>query len=181
VPVADSQLKSARRLFDIQGNAFALTADAVFEREGRSGSWTRRIAVSGPTWTDRNVSALSLDSTGKLWIGYFDRGIDIADNGDGQKIMHVEDDQVFCVNRIVPDTQRSLQVVATANGIALFSREGRILQRLGRSDGLISEHVTDVAVRPDGLVAATAAGVTFLASGGPESIYAFHGLANNHV
>ena len=181
VPVADSQLKSAKRLFSIQGKAFALTAEAVFEREARTGTWTRRIAVSGPSWTDRNVSALSLDSTGKLWIGYFDRGIDIADNGDGQKIMHVEDDQVFCVNRIVPDAERNMQVVATANGIALFSREGRILQRLGRSDGLISEHVTDVAVRPDGLAAATAAGVTLLASGGPESIYAFHGLANNHV
>ena len=180
-PVVDSQLKSAKRLFNIQGNAFALTADAVFEREARTGIWTRRIAVSAPTWTDRNVSALSVDSTGKLWIGYFDRGIDIADNGDGQKIMHVEDDQVFCVNRIVPDAQRNMQVVATANGIALFSREGRILQRLGRSDGLISEHVTDVAVRPDGLAAATSAGVTLLASGGPESIYAFHGLVNNHV
>ena len=177
---ADSQLKSARHLFDIQGKTFALTADAVFEREARTGVWTRRIAISTPTWSDRNVSALSVDSTGKLWIGYFDRGIDIADTGDGQKIMHVEDDQVFCINRIVPDAQRNMQVVATANGIALFSREGKILQRL-RTDGLISDHVTDVAVRPDGLAAATAAGVTLLAASGPESIYAFHGLANNHV
>jgi ligand-binding sensor domain-containing protein len=178
---ADSQVKSAQHLFNIQGKAFALTADAVFEREARTGVWTRRIAVSNPTWSDRNVSALSVDSTGKLWIGYFDRGIDIADTGDGQKIMHVEDDQVFCINRIVPDAQHNMQVVATANGIALFSREGKILQRLGRTDGLISEHVTDIAVRPDGLAVATAAGVTLLASSGPESIYAFHGLANNHV
>jgi ligand-binding sensor domain-containing protein len=179
--VSHPQMKSAKRLFNMQGKAFALTADALFEREARTGEWMHRIAITGSTWTDRNVSALSLDSTGKLWIGYFDRGIDIADNGDGQKIMHVEDDQVFCINRIVTDNQHNMQVVATANGIALFSREGRILQRLGRSDGLISEHVTDVAVRPDGLAAATAAGITLLASGGPESIYAFHGLANNHV
>src|SRR6267378_4471151 len=52
---------------------------------------------------------------------------------------------------------------------------------LFRSDGLIADHVSDVAVRPDGLAVATAAGVTLFDAGGPQSIYAFHGLANNHV
>ena len=63
----------------------------------------------------------------------------------------------------------------------LFSPQGKILRRIARADGLISDHVADVAVRPEGLAAATAAGVTLMDSGGPESIYAFHGLANNHV
>jgi len=74
-----------------------------------------------------------------------------------------------------------MQVVATANGLTLISPQGEVLRHIGESDGLISSHVTDLAVRPEGLAVATAAGVTLLEEGGPESIYAFHGLANNHV
>ena len=124
---------------------------------------------------------MSVDSTGKLWIGYFDRGIDIADVHGEQAVTHVEDDQIFCVNRIVQDSYRNMGVVATANGIALMNAQGKILKRITEADGLISQHVTDVVVRPDGLAVATAAGVTLMNSGGPESIYAFHGLVNNHV
>jgi len=63
----------------------------------------------------------------------------------------------------------------------LFSPQGKILRRIGRSDGLIADHVTDVAVRSTGLAVATAAGITLLDQSGPQSIYAFHGLTNNHV
>jgi len=180
-PVSDFEPHTARRLFEIRGIPFALTRDSLFEQEARTSLWTRRIAAESAGWTDRNVSALSVDSAGKLWIGYFDRGIDIADSGTMKRTVHVEDEQVFCVNRIVPDPHRNVQVVATANGLVLFSPEGKILRRIGRSDGLIADHVSDVAVRPDGLAVATAAGVTLFDAGGPQSIYAFHGLANNHV
>ncbi len=30
---------------------------------------------------DRNITALSMDSNGRLWIGYFDRGLQILDSG----------------------------------------------------------------------------------------------------
>jgi ligand-binding sensor domain-containing protein len=181
IPASNAEPQTARRLLELDGVPFALTADGLFEQEPRTGLWTRRITSANPNWTDRNISALSVDAAGKLWIGYFDHGIDIAEPGGVQKAIHVEDDQVFCVNRIVPDPHRNMQVVATANGLVLFSPQGKILRRIARADGLISDHVTDVAVRPEGLAAATAAGVTLMDSAGPESIYAFHGLANNHV
>src|SRR5262249_6218641 len=44
-----------------------------------------------------------------------------------------------------------------------------------------ANHITDVARYGDGLVLATPAGLTFLDHGGPRSLYAFHGLVNNHV
>jgi ligand-binding sensor domain-containing protein len=172
---------SARRIVELDGRLFALTADGLFEQESAGGGWNRRIDVPQPHWTDRNISALSVDSTGKLWIGYFDRGIDIAEIGAGQKFIHVEDDQIFCVNRIVQDSYRNMTVVGTANGIALIGSQGKVLKRITEADGLISQHVGDVVVRPEGLAVATAAGVTLMSSDGPESIYAFHGLANNHV
>ncbi len=171
----------ARRFLEIDWKAFAVTADGLYEHEPRSDTWTRRVGGEVVSWTDRNISALSVDPMGKLWIGYFDRGIDIADPEGMNRAIHIEDDDVFCVNRIVWDSRRNLQAAATANGVVLFSPEGKILQRIGTPDGLISAHATDIAIQPDGLAVATAAGVTLLDAGGPESIYAFHGLPNNHV
>ena len=41
--------------------------------------------------------------------------------------------------------------------------------------------MTDVAFARDGMTLATPAGLTFFTAGGRESLYAFQGLANNHV
>jgi ligand-binding sensor domain-containing protein len=77
-------------------------------------------------------------------------------------------------------------VVATANGLVTFDRDGRQKQVLQREDGLIANHVTDVAIlrggtSGGGLALATPAGITFLDDSGAHSIYAFQGLINNHV
>jgi ligand-binding sensor domain-containing protein len=93
----------------------------------------------------------------------------------------VEDDHVFCVNRILPNANGQTVEVATANGLARFSPGGKLMQVLGRADGLIAAHVTDVAPYQSGLAIATPAGITFFDSDGPRSMYAFHGLVNNHV
>ena len=52
---------------------------------------------------------------------------------------------------------------------------------LTRADGLIADHVTDIVSYRDGLALATPAGLTFLDASGARSMYAFHGLVNNHV
>jgi ligand-binding sensor domain-containing protein len=52
---------------------------------------------------------------------------------------------------------------------------------LGRKDGLLSDHVTDVAFRDGGMVVATPAGLSFVDRSGVRSLYVFHGLVNNHV
>ena len=71
--------------------------------------------------------------------------------------------------------------VATANGLIVFDRAGRIQQVLSRADGLIADHVTDVVYHENRMVAATPAGITFFDLGGARSLYAFEGLINNHV
>jgi ligand-binding sensor domain-containing protein len=113
-------------------------------------------------------------------VGYFDRGLDILEAG-GERATHVENDHVFCVNRIVEDRKRGIMAVATANGLVLFDAAGKQRQVLGRSEGLISNHVTDVVARAGGLTIATPAGLTFADAGGMRSLYAFHGLVNNHA
>jgi ligand-binding sensor domain-containing protein len=126
---------------------------------------------------------LSFAPDGRLWIGYFDRGVDVLDVAGG-RAQHVEDDHVFCVNRIVVDRQRGTMDVATANGLVLFDGAAQTPQEkqvLLRRDGLISDQVTDVAFSGSGMTLATPAGLTMMTAGGPQSLYSFQGLANNHV
>jgi len=86
------------------------------------------------------------------------------------------------VNRIALDPMWQTMAVATANGLVLFDRDGKPRQVMTRRDGLIADHVTDVAFRPNGMTLATPAGLTFVDAGeAPQSLYAFEGLVNNHV
>ena len=85
------------------------------------------------------------------------------------------------MNRILPDPKTASIDVATANGLVRFDNSGSEQQVLTRADGLIADHVTDVATYRDGLALATPAGLTFLDASGARSMYAFHGLVNNHV
>jgi len=129
---------------------------------------------------DAHVSALAADAAGRLWVGYFDRGLDVIDSGFAHAT-HIENDAVFCVNRIALDRQGRRTAVATANGLVLFDAAARPRQTLTRRDGLIANHVTDVELRDDGMLIATPAGLTIVDSTGTRSLNAFHGLVNNHV
>jgi len=168
------------RLLSAEGNLFTLTENGFYSFNPRGGAWQPVIGRADSLLADRNVSALEFDSSGRLWVGYFDHGLDVLGTA-GERTTHIEDEHVFCVNRIVHDTQHGTTHVATANGLVVF--DGALHQRevMGRNQGLIADHVTDVALTPGGMTLATPAGITFLTSSGARSIYAFHGLVNNHV
>jgi ligand-binding sensor domain-containing protein len=142
--------------------------------------WQRILQPGAAILSDRNVSALATDSQGRLWVGYFDRGLDRLES-DGGHVTHIENDHVFCVNRILPNPKDGTIDVATANGLVRFNPAGAQEQVLTRADGLIADHVTDIAPYQDGLALATPAGLTFLDAAGARSMYAFQGLVNNHV
>lgn len=127
--------------------------------------------------TDGNVSALAMDGAGRLWVGYFDRGLDVL--GTDGRVAHFENDRLFCVNRIVHGSGRT--AVATANGLVYFDGTGKQKQVLTKADGLIATHVTDVLLGDDRAYVATPAGVTVFDKTGARSFNAFHGLVNNHV
>jgi ligand-binding sensor domain-containing protein len=173
----------ARDLIVIGKDLLAVTPAGLSRRQP-SGDWQPILTASASTLADSNISALSFASDGRLWIGYFDHGLDIltAPNSDvNSKTQHIENDQVFCINRIVSDPTRNTIDVATANGLVLFDSTGHPRQTLRRRDGLIADQVSDIALTRNGLALATPAGITFLDATGPHSLYAFHGLVNNHV
>jgi len=175
-----AELANIRELFVSGNDVYVLSSDALYRMNARGVGWQQVLKPGPAILSDNNISALAADRSGRVWIGYFDRGLDLLD-ADAGRAKHVEDDHVFCVNRIVADGRTGTVAVATANGLVRFASDGGRQQVLTRADGLIADHVTDVAVYRDGLVAGTPAGLTFLSGGGPHSMYAFHGLVNNHV
>jgi hypothetical protein len=166
--------------FLVMGDSlYALVRDGLLQQES-DGEWRRILGGGGSQLTDSDISSLLAASDGRLWVGYFDRGLDILPTTGGAA-SHVENEHVFCVNRIVEDGRSGAVAVATANGLVLFDRDGRQKQVLQREAGLIANHVTDVALYGDGMALATPSGITFLDRSGAHSLYAFQGLVNNHV
>lgn len=166
--------------FLAEGNDLYVVSKDGLSRRNAEGDWPKILGDTASLLSDRNISSILPAADGRLWIGYFDRGLDILPAAGGPA-MHVENDHVFCVNRILDDPRRGAVAVATANGLVMFSADGRQKQVLDRESGLIASHVTDVILLGDGMAAATPAGITFLDASGAHSLYAFEGLVNNHV
>jgi hypothetical protein len=156
---------------------YALADGTLFRTDGVG--WVPALPAAAIALTDSNISSLAFAPDGTLYIGYFDRGVDLM--SPQGTIHHFEDDHLFCINRLALDPLRHTIDAATANGLVLFDAQGRPRQTLTRRDGLISDHITDVAFTRTGIALATPAGITFLGASGAESLYAFQGLMNNHV
>jgi two component regulator with propeller domain len=177
---AGAQLAEVRQLFSSGDAVFAVVRSGLYRMNPHAFGWQRVLETGSAVLSDRNISALAGDANGRLWVGYFDRGLDLLASDNG-RARHVEDEHVFCVNRIFIDSKTGAVDVATANGLVRFDNSGSVQQILTHADGLIADHVTDVAAYRDGLALATPAGLTFLDSSGARSMYAFHGLVSNHV
>jgi ligand-binding sensor domain-containing protein len=175
-----AELAEVRQLFTSGDAVFAVARNGLYRMNPHAFGWQRVLEASTAVLSDRNISALAADASGRLWVGYFDRGLDLLAS-DNSRARHVEDEHVFCVNRIFPDVKTGAIDVATANGLVRFDDSGSEQQVLTRADGLIADHVTDVVAYRGGLALATPAGLTFLDAGGARSMYAFHGLVSNHV
>ena len=175
-----AQLAEVRQLFMSGDAVFAVARNGLYRMNAHAFGWQRVLETGATVLTDRNISALAADASGRVWVGYFDRGLDLLVS-DSNRARHVEDEHVFCVNRILPDAKTGAIDVATANGLVRFDDSGSEQQVLTRADGLIADHVTDVVSYRGGLALATPAGLTFLDASGARSMYAFHGLVSNHV
>ncbi len=175
----ESFVRTPQGLLAVSQRTVVMLPDATISLDADPNTHSAALA-------DGHIAALWADQQGNLWVGYFDRGLDIVSLRSNSRTQHIEDDHIFCVNRIKEDEAGNVVAVATANGLALFDRGQQLRQVLDRQDGLIASHAMDVLFRrlPDGdssMVVATPAGVSFVEGGSVSSIYAFQGLVNNHV
>ncbi len=175
-----TELAEVQQFVEADSGVYVLTRNSVYELPEHGFGWKEVLKPRPAVLSDRNISALAADMNGQLWVGYFNRGLDLLP-GDSRRVLHVENEHVFCVNRIWPDAKSGTVAVATANGLVRMGASGSQEQVLTRADGLIADHVTDVVPYGEGLAIATPAGLTFLDANGARSMYAFHGLVNNHV
>lgn len=185
-----------------EGRLWVLTSMGAFVRDDqtlRPGFEPTAGAMPGdPALAADHITALATDGASRLWVGYFDRGIDLLATETGDRLSHIEDDRVREINYLAFDTGADRILAATSRGLVAFA--GNLKQTVTtREQGLVNESVAHIALasessllalssgsqvfeKPSGAVLlATAGGLTELAGGRARSITAFHGLASNHL
>jgi ligand-binding sensor domain-containing protein len=151
--------------------------------------------------TAGHITTLASDGAGRLWVGYFDRGIDLIAPDSSERLSHIEDDRVREVNCVVFDRTADRMLAATSRGLVAFGGDLKQTVMTREQSGLISDSVAHVSLAdidspllasasPSSAVAsasgraivlATAGGLTEVIGGRARSITAFHGLASNHL
>ncbi len=188
-----------------KGRLWALTREGAFARD-ESAAGPAFEAVAAALAGERGlttgyITSLAFDAAGRLWVGYFDRGIDLIASETFERVSHIEDDRVREVNFIAFDPGEDRMLAATSRGLVSFDDRMNQTVFTRERSGLINDSVAHVSLvkgsvsgssphgsampvkldRGRALVVATAGGLTELAGGGARSLTAFHGLASNHL
>ncbi|PYS20531.1 MAG: hypothetical protein DMF72_20900 [Acidobacteria bacterium] len=95
--------------------------------------------------TTNVISALTLDTLGRLWAGSFRNGIDIFNSG-GKKFAHLESDDLREINFLTEDRVSKTMLAATSQGLLRFNTEFRAIDRWSTADGLLSNSVLQVGI-----------------------------------
>ncbi|MFY9571936.1 MAG: hypothetical protein WAV20_11105 [Blastocatellia bacterium] len=194
---------AAAAVYVSDGRFWVLTTEGAFARDERASrpafepinvSLTRdQVLTSG------HITSLALDGLGRLWVGYFDRGIDLIEPETNERLSHIEDDRLREINHLLFDPSEDRMLAATSRGLVVLGNGfKRVITR--EQGGLVNDSVAHVSLA-DGdspllastgspglekqggrmLVLATAGGLTEVIGGRARSITAFHGLASNHL
>jgi ligand-binding sensor domain-containing protein len=189
------QLKAIpTNVYASDGKLFALTTEGAFERdaEARNSAFENLTSAnsSDRTLTNAHITSLALDDATNLWIGYFDKGVDIIAPETRERLSHIEDERLREVNFIAINKGDGRAFIATSRGLVqLDSRlQQTVLTR--EQNGLIDNAIAHISFAEDAvsstkgggrMVLATAGGLTDIANNRPRSLTAFHGLASNHL
>jgi ligand-binding sensor domain-containing protein len=189
-------------VFASEGKIWALTAEGAFARDERA---TRPAfeSVAGALVQDRvltagHITTLAGDASGRLWVGYFDRGIDLIAPETSERLSRIEDDRVREINYLTFDRNEDRMLAATSRGLVVFGSGLKQTVMTREQGGLVNDSVAHVSFgdiespllasngvapvsRSRAMVLATAGGLTEVLGGRARSITAFHGLASNHL
>ncbi|HEU4391189.1 MAG TPA: hypothetical protein VFV34_25545, partial [Blastocatellia bacterium] len=194
--VEASRLPHASATVEVSdGVVWALTEEGAYVRAVSSSKPAFEPAAAsltgGRMLTAGHITGLAIDDRGMLWVGYFDRGIDVIDPESAERLAHLEDEQLRQVNCVTFDAAGSRVLAATSRGLAeLGSRTGPATAKMTvltrEKDNIISNSIAHVAFGETArgarsMVLATAGGLTEVAEGRSRSLTAFHGLASNHL
>jgi ligand-binding sensor domain-containing protein len=194
-PIAGCRLTTVDRevwLLSTQGIAHA--PEAAFADPGKM----RFLPFSpfgqvddGQTLTANLITALTIDTQGRLWVGSFRNGIDLL-NAAGKKSAHLESGEVREINSLVEDRESRMMLAATSQGLVRFSPDLRAIERWTTANGLLSNSILQVAranaaaadktQSPNpSLVCATSKGLSFGVPGNLRSLTTVQGLPSNSL
>lgn len=94
--------------------------------------------------TTNLISALTLDTQGRLWAGSFRNGIDVF-TSSGKKLAHLESDEVREINFLTEDREAKNILAATSQGLVRLNADLRVIDHWSTADGLLSNSVLQVA------------------------------------
>src|ERR1041384_2504428 len=142
--------------------------------------------------TTNVISALTLDTMGRLWAGSFRNGIDVF-NLSGKKLAHLESDDLREINFLTEDRDSKAMLAATSQGLLRFNSELRAIDRWSTTDGLLSNSVLQVDIptahaaedktatqRPT-IACATSKGLSFGVPGKLRGLTTVQGLPSNSL
>jgi ligand-binding sensor domain-containing protein len=195
---------SPARVAAYDGRLWALTRAGAFARDESSDGPAFDVVagslVADSVVTAGHITGLALDGMRRLWVGYFDRGIDAIAPETFERLTHIEDDRVREVNFILFDRDDDRTLAATSRGLVAFDSRFNQTVFTRERNGLINDAVAHITVADVGpsyqasasttpvgggseraIVLATAGGLTQVNGGRARSLTAFHGLASNHL
>jgi ligand-binding sensor domain-containing protein len=194
-PIAAGLPQASTRVQAAGSRLWALTDYGAFARdEDSSRPAFESIApslVSDRVLTGDHITSLSFDGRGRLWAGFFDRGIDVISPESSERLSHIEDERVREINSLCFDSRDDRMLVATSRGLVAF--DARMKQSLFTRErtGIVNDSIAYAAVaegsrsginaRGSSIFLATAGGLSEIGGGRARSITAFHGLASNHL
>src|SRR5205814_10010999 len=91
------------------------------------------------------ITTLSLDEAGRLWIGYFDRGIDVVSPETSERISHIEDDRAREINHLSFDRSEERMMAATSRGVIAFGSGLKQSVLTREQGGLINDSVAHIS------------------------------------
>ena len=141
--------------------------------------------------TTNLVSALRLDTQGRLWAGSFRNGIDVLISGR-KKFAHLESDDVREINFLTEDREAKIMLAASSQGLVRFNADLRAIDRWSTADGLLSNSVLQVAQLPAApeehtqsrkpvIACATSKGLSLGVPGKLRSLTTVQGLPSNSL
>jgi ligand-binding sensor domain-containing protein len=186
------------------GKLWVLTREGAYARDERASHPAFESAAgslaSERVLTTGHITSLSVDDAGRLWIGYFDRGLDLVSPETAERVSHIEDDRVREINYLAFDRSEDKMMAATSRGLLAFGSGLKQTLLTREQGGLINDSVAQIsfadldspllastkgpalpASRGKTIVVVTAGGLTEINGGRARSITAFHGLASNHL
>src|SRR5258708_283937 len=130
------------------GKLWVSTSEGAFARAEQS-THPAFESVGGQLASDRvlttnHITSLSRDDAGRLWIGYFDRGIDVVLPDTAERMSHIEDERVREINYLAFDTSEDRMLAATSRGLVVFGSSLKQTVMTREQGGLINDSVAQV-------------------------------------